>query len=92
MNVVKVNIGADIVRAWMKGLNEGALLESGDAPPHQVMMQHAAGKVTEVARAKLSLMGASRHAKSLFHRLEEEDTDLPAISTTPLSFELELQR
>jgi fructose-bisphosphate aldolase, class II len=92
MNVVKVNIGADIVRAWMKGLNEGALLESGDAPPHQVMMQHAAGKVTEIARAKLSLMGASRHAKSLFHRLEEEDTDLPAISTIPLSFELELQR
>jgi fructose-bisphosphate aldolase, class II len=92
MNVVKVNIGADIVRAWMKGLSEGALLESGDIPPHQVMMQHAATKVSEVARAKLSLMGASRHAKPLLQRLEEESTDLPALSTAPPSFELELQR
>lgn len=92
MNVVKVNIGADIVRAWMKGLNEGALLENGDIPPHQVMMQHAATKVSEVARAKLSLMGASRHAKPLLQRLEEENTDLPALSAATPSFELELQR
>ncbi|HET9376783.1 MAG TPA: class II fructose-bisphosphate aldolase [Chthoniobacterales bacterium] len=92
MNVVKVNIGADIVRAWMKGLNEGALLENGDIPPHQVMMQHAATKVSEVARAKLSLMGASRHAKPLLQRLEEERADLPALSNAPPSFELELQR
>jgi fructose-bisphosphate aldolase, class II len=86
MNVVKVNIGADIVRAWMKGLNEGALLESGDEPPHQVMMQHAAAKVSDVARAKLSLMGASEHAKSLLQRLEEEDADLEGIPIAPASF------
>ena len=92
MNVVKVNIGADIVRAWMKGLNEGALLESGDEPPHQVMMQHAATKVSEVARMKLALMGASGHARPLLQRLEEENMDLPAISTAPLSVEVELQR
>ena len=91
MNVVKVNIGADIVRAWMKGLEEGAQLESGDKPRHQVMMQHAATKVSEVAGAKLSLMGASRHAKPLLQRLEEERTDLTAISIAQPSLELELQ-
>jgi fructose-bisphosphate aldolase class II len=90
MNVVKVNIGADIVRAWMRGLNEGALLESGHEPPHQVMMRYAATKVSEVARAKLSLMGGSQHAKPLLYRLEEESADLPAISAP--SLKLELQR
>lgn len=89
MNVVKVNIGADIVRAWMKGLSEGALLESGDEPPHHVMMQHAAAKVSDVARAKLSLMGTAGHAKPLLQCLEEEATDLPA--TGPLSVEVGLQ-
>jgi len=92
MNVVKVNIGADIVRAWMKGLNEGALLESGDEPPHQVMMQHAATKVSEVARTKLSLMGASQRAKAVLQRLDEASADLSAISTPPPSFTVELQR
>lgn len=85
MNVVKVNIGADVVRAWMSGLEEGALLESGDEPPHQIMMQHAAAKVSEASRTKLSLMGARHHAKPLLRRLEEESTDLPAISALPLS-------
>ena len=77
MNVVKVNIGADIVRAWMKGLQEGALLECGHEPPHHVMMQHAAGKVTEVARTKLSLMGASHRAKPMLRTLAEATADLP---------------
>jgi fructose/tagatose bisphosphate aldolase len=85
MNVVKVNIGADVIRAWMRGLKEGALLESGDDPPHQVMLQHAATKVSEVAQTKLSLMGASRHAKPLLQYLEEESADLPAITAAPLS-------
>ena len=85
MNVVKVNIGADVVRAWMRGLKEGALLESGDDPPHQVMMQHAATKVSEVAQTKLSLMGASGHAKPLLQDLEEQSADLPAITAAPLS-------
>jgi hypothetical protein len=40
MSVVKVNIGADVIRAWMTGCQEGALLDSGDDPPHQVMMNH----------------------------------------------------
>jgi Fructose/tagatose bisphosphate aldolase len=85
MNVVKVNIGADVIRAWMRGLREGALLKSGDEPPHQVMMQHAANKVSEVARTKLSLMGAAQRAKPLLQYLEEESGDLPAITAVPLS-------
>ena len=84
MNVVKVNIGADVVRAWMQGLKEGALLE-GDDPPHHVTMRHAGTKVSEVARTKLSLMGASSHAKPLRRKLEETSADLPASSTAPLS-------
>jgi fructose-bisphosphate aldolase class II len=85
MNVVKVNIGADIVRAWMTGCQEGALLDSGHEPPHQVMMQHASKKVSQVARTKLTLMGASNHAKPLLRKLAEERTDLPALTATPLA-------
>src|SRR6201987_5991844 len=80
MNVVKINIGADIVRAWMKGLQEGALVESGHEPPHQVMMRHAGAKVSEIARVKLSLMGGSNRARPLLRKLEEATTDLPAES------------
>jgi fructose/tagatose bisphosphate aldolase len=32
MNVVKVNIGADIVRAWMSGVQEGASLAATTLP------------------------------------------------------------
>ena len=84
MNVVKVNIGADLVRAWMSGLKEGALLDSGHEPPHHGMMQHASAKVSKMARAKLSLMGASAHAEPLLRSLEEADRDLPAILTEPV--------
>ena len=80
MNVVKVNIGADIGRAWMSGVQEGASLESGHDPAHLVMLRHASTKVTEVASQKLSLMGASSHAKPLLQRLEEVRDDLSAIS------------
>src|ERR1700756_1126242 len=76
MNVVKINIGADIVRAWMNGLKEGELLESGHEPPHQVTMKYAGAKVTEVARAKLSLMSASHQAKPMQRKLEEATADL----------------
>ncbi len=85
MNVVKINIGADIVRAWMNGLKEGALLESGHEPPHLVTMRHAEAKVTEVARAKLSIMGASDRAKPLLREFEETTADLPAQSAVSLS-------
>jgi fructose-bisphosphate aldolase, class II len=79
MNVVKVNIGADLFRAWVSGLQEGAALQvTGHEPPHHGMMTHASGKVTELARKKLSLMGAPGHAKALQQRLEEAGTDLPA--------------
>jgi fructose-bisphosphate aldolase, class II len=81
MNVVKVNIGADIVRAWMKGISEGLLLECGEKPPHEVMLGHAAGRVSEAARKKLSLMGASQHAEALLKHLSESGSDLDAIST-----------
>jgi fructose-bisphosphate aldolase class II len=84
MNVVKVNIGADVFRAWVSGLQEGASLKSSDdAPPHHIMMNHASKKVSEVARAKLSLTGASSHAKPLLQRLEEARMDLPASSAAP---------
>jgi fructose-bisphosphate aldolase class II len=92
MNVVKVNIGADIVRAWMKGINEGILLESGDEPPHQAMMKHAASKVNEVARMKLSLMGASQHAEALLQCLGETSSDLETISTPSPSAKVALPR
>jgi ketose-bisphosphate aldolase len=86
MGVVKVNIGADVFRAWISGLKEGASLKSrDDAPPHHVMMNHASKKVSDVARAKLSLMGASSHANSLLQRLEEAPWELPASSAVPLS-------
>jgi fructose/tagatose bisphosphate aldolase len=83
MKVVKVNVGADIVRAWMSGIREGAQLEkSGHESPHYVMMNHASAKVSEVARAKLSLMGASSHARPLRRKLDEESADLTTISAT----------
>ena len=86
MNVVKVNIGADIVRAWMKGINEGISMVCGEKPPHEVMLRHAGGRVSEVARLKLSLMGASRHAEALSQRLSEASADLDSISTpSPLA-------
>jgi ketose-bisphosphate aldolase len=79
MNVVKVNIGADVIRAWMTGCQEGALLDSGDAPPHQVMMNHASKKVSQMARMRLSVMGAANHAKPLLRKLQEERVDLSAL-------------
>jgi ketose-bisphosphate aldolase len=83
MKVVKVNVGADIVRAWMSGIQEGAQLEkSGHESPHYVMMNHASAKVSEVARAKLSLMGASSHAKPLRRELDEESADLTTTLAT----------
>ncbi len=87
MNVVKVNIGADLFRAWMSGLQEGASLEVSDhEPPHHVTMTHASARVSEVARTKLSLMGASGQAKPLLQRLEETRKDLPVKSAAaPLS-------
>jgi fructose-bisphosphate aldolase, class II len=83
MKVVKVNVGADIVRAWMSGIQEGAQLEKSDhESPHYVMMNHASAKVSEVARAKLSLMGASSHARPLHRKLDEASADLTTISAT----------
>jgi fructose-bisphosphate aldolase class II len=86
MNVVKVNIGADIVRAWMKGISEGISMECGEKPPHEVMLGHATGRVTEIARKKLALMGASQHAEALLRSLSEVSVDLDSISTpSPLA-------
>jgi tagatose 1,6-diphosphate aldolase GatY/KbaY len=86
MNVVKVNIGAGIFRAWMSGLQEGASLKGNhDELPHHFMMNHASAKVSEVARTKLSLMDAPGQAKPLLRRLQGESADLATISRTPLS-------
>jgi fructose-bisphosphate aldolase, class II len=91
MNVVKVNIGADIVRAWMKGISEGMSIECGEKPPHEVMLGHATGRVTEVARKKLSLMGASQHAEALLQHLTEARADLDSISSPSLPAKAVLQ-
>ncbi len=86
MNVVKVNVGADLYRAWMSGFQEGASLKvSGDEPVHHIAMRRASEKVSEMARAKLALMGASSHAKPLLAQLQEAKTDLPAISVAALA-------
>jgi hypothetical protein len=60
-------------------------LECGHEPPHQVMMRHASVKVTEVARTKLALMGASHRAKPLLHKLDEATADLPARPAAPVT-------
>jgi fructose-bisphosphate aldolase, class II len=91
MNVVKVNIGADVIRAWMTGCQEGALLDSGDDPPHQVMMNHASKKVSQMARMRLSVMGASNHAKPLLRKLQEERVDLSALKAKPPAAKMEGQ-
>ena len=85
LNVVKVNIGAAVFRTWVAGLQEGASLKgSHDELPHHLMMNHASAKVSEVARRKLSLMGASGQAQSMLQRLETTRTDLPAKSAAPV--------
>jgi fructose-bisphosphate aldolase, class II len=85
LNVVKVNIGADVFRAWVAGLQEGALLKPrGDEPLHHAMMNHASAKVSELARRKLLLMGASGKANPLLRKLQEERGDLLATSREPL--------
>jgi fructose-bisphosphate aldolase, class II len=80
MNVVKVNVGADVFRAWMTGIQEGAQLGTGNShdPPHHIMMKHASTRVCEVAREKLSMMGASSHAKPLLRALEEGTSSSPS--------------
>jgi hypothetical protein len=84
--VKEVNIGASVFRAWVSGLQEGASLKvSHDELLHHFMMNYASGKVSEVARTKLSLMGASGQAKPLLQKLQEERADRPPISRTSLS-------
>jgi len=85
MNVVMVNVGADVVRAWMIGRQEGALSDSADEPPHQFMMNHASKKVTQMARRRLSAVGASNHANPLLGELQEARLDLSAHSAVHLS-------
>jgi fructose-bisphosphate aldolase, class II len=85
MNVVKVNIGADVVRAWITGCQEGASLDSGEDPPHHVMMNHASKKIRQMARTRLSVMGASGHGKRLLRKLEEERHDLSSLKAGPMA-------
>jgi hypothetical protein len=47
-------------------------------------MNHASAKVSEVARKKLSLMGASGKANPLLRKLQEGRGDLLATSREPL--------
>lgn len=86
LNVVKVNIGADLFRAWMSGIKEDATLRDlGDEPLHHATLRRAGEKVTEMARTKLSLLGASGHAKPLLERLTETRADLTEIPVPTLA-------
>jgi hypothetical protein len=63
-------------RAQSRPRKRGALLENGHEPAHDVAMKYAGAKVAEVARAKLSLMGASGQGKPMRRKLEEAVADL----------------
>ncbi len=58
MGVVKINIGAALSRAWCQGSREA--LEAGE--DHYGVLDCAMGRVREVARHRLQLMGASGQA------------------------------
>jgi fructose-bisphosphate aldolase, class II len=79
MNVVKVNIGDAIVKAWMSGFQEGTTIDTHHQPPHHVAMRHAGQKVKEVAQGRISLMGGSNHAETLTRVLNETAKDLPKV-------------
>ena len=81
MNVVKVNIGADLFRAVMSGLAESATDKPRpEEPVHHHAFRLATEKVAETARKKLGLMAASSHAPGMPKHLAGLNTDL-----TPLN-------
>lgn len=81
LRVVKVNIGADLSRAVISGLAESATqTPRPDEPAHQHAFRLVTEKVCEVARQKLSLMGASSHAKGLLERLADPGVALASTS------------
>lgn len=85
MNVVKVNIGDAVVKAWMAGLREGATLDTHHQPQHHVVMRFAGAKVRDVARGRISLMGGTNHATALRRILEEAAGDSPKVLALPIS-------
>jgi fructose-bisphosphate aldolase class II len=84
LNVVKINIGAAVVKAWMEGLQEGAALETHHQPQHHVTMRHAGARVREVAQGRISLMGGSHHAEALTRVLNETAKDIPKVVAHPI--------
>lgn len=63
--VVKVNIGAAIIDAWLLGLKEGAALDTPHYPRHYDAMRHAMRRISAVARNRIALMGASNRADAV---------------------------
>ncbi len=81
MNVVKVNVGADLFRAVMSGL---ALATTDKPRPEEPVHHHAfrlaTEKVTELARKKLNLMAANTHAPGMLQHLNGLKVDIAPIN------------
>ena len=81
LNVVKVNVGADLFRAVMGGLAASAT----DKPRHEEPVHHhafrlATESVCETARKKLGLMGANSHSAGMLAHLAALNSDLAPIN------------
>jgi fructose-bisphosphate aldolase class II len=62
MGVAKVNIGAAIFDAWLRGLQEGLALDIPHYPRHYEVMRHAIRSVRCEARKRIAMLGASGRA------------------------------
>lgn len=81
MNVVKVNIGADLFRAVMSGLTESTTDQPRpEEPVHHHAFRLATEKVAATARKKLGLMGASSHAPGMLQHLAGLNVDLTPVN------------
>lgn len=76
LGVVKINIGAAIIDAWLTGLKQGMQLEISHYPKHYHVMRHAVDSIRSVAQEKLKLAGASGKAANFeeVHTGEPEKT------------------
>ena len=72
LGVVKVNIGAAIFEAYIAGLEEGVAQSDPHEPQHYAILKHAMGKVTEAARGRIRLLGASQQAEGMKKALQVE--------------------
>lgn len=82
MNVVKVNIGADLFRAVMSGLEaRNTDKPRPQEPEHHHAFRMVTEKVCETARKKLGLMAASSKGPGMFKHLAGLTEDKAPINT-----------